>query len=320
MFRGLSVGGCRLVAFALATLALAACATPGAKPDGAANAHYKIGKPYQVNGRWYHPHEQPDYDAVGVASWYGDEFHGRPTANGERFDKDRLSAAHTTLPLPSVVEVENLENGRRVMVRVNDRGPFVGDRMIDLSHAAARVLGFEQKGLARVRVRYLGRAELAALAPRPGEKAIPLKTAAPRVATREPAPAVRSVQAAPLPAAVALREAPAPNSTPDIIAQLIGEADSVTAKGSSPPAYPAAPEPEIWIDVKQFSNLADLDMAQVSVAAMGPARVRSTILAAGQPAYLLQLGPYKDTFAAEARLAALREAGYAEARISNGSL
>ncbi|MEQ8935726.1 MAG: septal ring lytic transglycosylase RlpA family protein, partial [Amphiplicatus sp.] len=247
MIRGLSVvGGYRFVAFALATLGLAACATPGARPDGAANAHYKIGKPYQVNGRWYHPHEQPDYDAVGVASWYGDEFHGRPTANGERFDKNRLSAAHTTLPLPSVVEVENLENGRRVMVRVNDRGPFVGDRMIDLSHAAARALGFDQKGLAKVRVRYLGRAELAALAPRPGEKALPVKRAAPRVTVGEPAPAVQSVQAAPLPPAVAPLETD--DAPPDIIAQLIGEADPEPAKGGTPVAAATAPVSEIWID------------------------------------------------------------------------
>jgi rare lipoprotein A len=98
----------------------------------------------------------PNYDRKGVASWYGDAFHGRPTANGELFDKDLVSAAHKTLPLPSLVEVTNLDNGKKLVVRVNDRGPFVDGRIIDLSHEAARQLGYADKGLAHVRVRYLG--------------------------------------------------------------------------------------------------------------------------------------------------------------------
>jgi rare lipoprotein A len=106
-----------------------------------------------------------------MASWYGDDFHGKMTANGEIFDKRRLSAAHKTLPLPTIVEVENLENGRRAVVRVNDRGPFRGKRVIDLSHAAADQLGFTQQGVARVRVRYLGDADVYGAAALPGEAA-----------------------------------------------------------------------------------------------------------------------------------------------------
>jgi rare lipoprotein A len=113
-----------------------------------------------VNGVWYVPREQPGYDEEGLASWYGDAFHGRSTADGEVFDMNAVSGAHTTLPLPSIVEVTNLDNGRRLRVRVNDRGPFVGDRIIDLSHEAARQLGYDRKGLARVRVRYVGPAPL----------------------------------------------------------------------------------------------------------------------------------------------------------------
>jgi rare lipoprotein A len=115
-------------------------------------------KPYQVGGKWYTPREQPNYDEKGLASWYGGHHQGKPTANGERFDVGRLTAAHKTLPLPSVVEVINLDNGKRVKVRVNDRGPFVDGRIIDLSQEAARRLGFEGKGLARVRVRFVGMA------------------------------------------------------------------------------------------------------------------------------------------------------------------
>ena len=93
-------------------------------------------RPYQIRGRWYHPAEQPDYEETGLASWYGDQFHGRPTATGERFDMNALTAAHKTLPLPGLVEVTNLANGRRIVVRVNDRGPFVDGRIIDLSRGA----------------------------------------------------------------------------------------------------------------------------------------------------------------------------------------
>ncbi|RYG87604.1 MAG: septal ring lytic transglycosylase RlpA family protein [Alphaproteobacteria bacterium] len=113
-------------------------------------------RPYQVRGRWYRPSEQPDYDQTGLASWYGDAFNGRPTATGERFDMNALTAAHKTLPLPALVEVTNLENGRRVVLRVNDRGPFVDDRIIDLSRGAATELGLIQRGVGRVRVRYVG--------------------------------------------------------------------------------------------------------------------------------------------------------------------
>ena len=115
-------------------------------------------RPYQIRGRWYRPEEQSDYDVVGLASWYGDQFNGRPTATGERFDMHGLTAAHKTLPLPGLVEVTNLANGRRVVLRVNDRGPFVDNRIIDLSRGAAEALDLLNRGVGEVRVRYLGRA------------------------------------------------------------------------------------------------------------------------------------------------------------------
>jgi rare lipoprotein A len=115
-------------------------------------------RPYQIRGRWYRPAEQPNYDETGVASWYGDQFHGRPTATGERFDMNALTAAHKTLPLPGLVEVTNLANGRRIVVRVNDRGPFVDGRILDLSRGAADALDLRRAGVGEVRVRYLGRA------------------------------------------------------------------------------------------------------------------------------------------------------------------
>lgn len=161
----------RIVSFATlgATVSmLAACASTGA-PDGPRQGVVPVVtdpapivsgtmRPYQVRGRWYRPSEQPGYDEVGMASWYGDQFNGRPTSTGERFDMHALTAAHKTLPLPGLVEVTNLANGRTVVLRVNDRGPFVDDRIIDLSRGAAEALDLLQRGVGEVRVRYLGRA------------------------------------------------------------------------------------------------------------------------------------------------------------------
>jgi rare lipoprotein A len=131
-----------------------------AEPAPVAQARYHVGRRYEIAGKWYEPQEDPDYDQQGVASWYGPVFHGRLTANGEVFDRASLSAAHPTLPLPSYVRVTNLENDRSVIVRVNDRGPFARDRLIDVSERTAGLLGFHRNGTTRVRVEYVERAPL----------------------------------------------------------------------------------------------------------------------------------------------------------------
>lgn len=121
---------------------------------------FRIGRPYTVAGRVYVPEEDRDYRAEGLASWYGDDFHGRLTANGEVFDMTSISAAHPTMPMPSYARVTNLRNGKSLIVRVNDRGPFHANRVIDVSYRAAKLLEFERSGTARVRVEYVGRASL----------------------------------------------------------------------------------------------------------------------------------------------------------------
>jgi len=121
---------------------------------------YRVGKPYTVAGRVYVPEEDPEYRAEGMASWYGDDFHGRLTANGEVFDMTSLTAAHPTLPIPSYARVTNLRNGKSLVVRVNDRGPYHGNRLIDVSNKAAELLDFKSNGVAKVRVEYVGRAPL----------------------------------------------------------------------------------------------------------------------------------------------------------------
>src|SRR5580704_4438598 len=121
---------------------------------------YRVGKPYTVAGRVYVPEEDVNYREEGLASWYGDDFHGRLTANGEVFDMASLTAAHPTLPMPCYARVTNLGNGKSLIVRVNDRGPYHGNRLIDVSNKAAELLEFKGNGVARVRVEYVGRAPL----------------------------------------------------------------------------------------------------------------------------------------------------------------
>jgi rare lipoprotein A len=148
----IALGGC-----AETTLAVHTAKQLGRGDDSKAQGIYKIGDPYQINGTWYYPAEDYGYSETGIASFYGGEgqgvnFHGRNTANGEIYDMNALTAAHQTLPMPSLVRVTNLENGRSVVLRVNDRGPFVRGRIIDVSRRSAQLLGFETQGTARVKV------------------------------------------------------------------------------------------------------------------------------------------------------------------------
>ncbi len=130
----------------------------GPMPKG--GGRVQMGSPYQVAGRWFTPREQPGYDKTGTASWYGEAFNRRKTSNGEWFNMNDLTAAHATLPLPSYAKVTNLENGRSLIVRINDRGPFVDTRIMDLSKASATALGYKEQGMTQVRVQWIGMAPL----------------------------------------------------------------------------------------------------------------------------------------------------------------
>jgi len=195
-------------------------------------AHQRVGKPYKIEGKRYTPKHEPNYDETGLASWYGPKFNGKPTASGEIFDKSDMTAAHKTLPLNSLVHVTNLENGRTLIVRVNDRGPFVGKRIIDLSEGAAKALGTIENGLAKVRVRYAGPADPSAarktykapVTPRP--QTVP----APQIAERPQA----------TPQVVSPPHAPAPLRQPQNDYQPLR---SLGGQPSQTP-QPAMPQPE----------------------------------------------------------------------------
>ena len=287
-------------------LLVAGCASGPSQPRSSgtgagSQAHYKVGRPYQIKGRWYHPAEDPDYDRTGVASWYGDDFHGRPTANGEIFDMRTMTAAHTTLPLPSMVEVTNLENGKRTVVRVNDRGPFAHDRIIDLSRAAARKLGFEQNGLAKVRVRYLGPA------------ALPGKGTPQRVVRRKTPEKKRTTSPVRPAAAPPVAPTPSPARTPEQrdIAELITQAGV--------DREPVLPEPEAEliyiIEVATMSDLNRLPLLRARLINEGPLSIVRDSADTAPARYIINLGPFTDEQDAYERLEAVREAGYGNAKI-----
>lgn len=209
---------------------------------------YKVGKPYTIGGRTYVPAENPNYAAEGTASWYGKDFHGRKTANGEIFDMTSISAAHKTLPMPSYVRVTNLSNSRSIIVRVNNRGPYVGDRLIDVSYRTAELLGFAKNGVAKVRVEYLGRApldddddvKLASTLRQDGRPADLYEGSPVRVASARPfvpdVPAVRTVAASTPPG----DEAPVPPSRPFDLGQPSGGSVAVANAGWSTGAAPVS--------------------------------------------------------------------------------
>lgn len=334
MDRGQRIRFGRWAVVLLAGASLAACATitpkfavrgggQGSTARPPSNGKTGTNAPYQVAGIWYVPHEQPHYDETGIASWYGDAFQLKATANGEIFDMNAFSAAHTTLPLPSMVEVTNLDNGRKLVVRVNDRGPFVGGRIIDLSHAAARELGYDRAGTARVRVRYVGPAPLggpdagvryaqAALPPaipaaspkaaygrRPADEDIFAEDAPAPTPLVKPPEAVSVAELAPLPAA-----RPAMVQPPGAVAAFHG--DGFHEVGSAPAAF--------RIQAGAFGDQDNARKAVAQLAAAGTATIEP-IERGGQTLYRVTLpGP-----ADEAEAYALRDKvagiGFADARV-----
>jgi len=223
---------------------VAACATAPETPTASFPSRagvYKIGAAYYEAGAWYRPEEQPAYDETGIASWYGPNFHGRRTANGEVFDAGGLTAAHPTLPMPVNVRVTNLENGRSLVLRVNDRGPFARGRIIDVSAHAAQLLGFYDKGTAKVRVTYLARADL------PGAAAADTLPAIAATAVAVPTPAVQTAELDPVATAAPGKDDAAPSSPPpaslapaDIDQPPVADDDAGADAPAESPSTPAA--------------------------------------------------------------------------------
>jgi rare lipoprotein A len=313
-----------------ATLTLAACGgMSGDKPNvpSGVGGSYKIGKPYQVAGVWYYPKEDERYDATGIASWYGPQFHGKKTANGETFDQEQLTAAHPTLPMPVLVRVTNLENGRSIIVRVNDRGPFVAGREIDLSRKAAELLGYERKGTARVRVQYVGRAPLPGI---PGTTYAGNETfTAPKPVTEESEKQVASVAktsmvtAATLAAPVGVKTAPGPTSAAPLAQPQSSmapipdsAADAAPAPDGTVEQVPVATGTSIYVQAGSFQNFSNAEMVHQKLLAQGVRNVQvSPTYVDGTKFYRVRVGPLSDVSAADASLKTISQSGNAGARI-----
>ena len=248
-----------------------------------AEGTYKVGKPYDIDGVTYRPMIDESYDETGIASWYGPKFHGKRTANGEFFDMNAVSAAHQTLPMPSMVRVTNLDNGREISVRVNDRGPFVRGRIIDMSRRGAQLLGFRYKGTARVRVRVLPEesrqvAALAKTTPPPAS----MRSAADGVVFEPPPESAGPVETASL---------PAPGG------------GSGTGKAIE----------RVYIQAGAFLNRENANKLKVRLAPLG----RTVIATRGQGPmlYRVLLGPYADIAQARSMLGTVSARSRASAKI-----
>jgi rare lipoprotein A len=304
------------VAF-LALFALAACAeteflvhtakSVRSVKSPAPVGDYKVGKPYQIKGQWYYPAENFQYTETGIASWYGPNFHGKSTANGEIFDQNLITAAHRTLPLPSAVRVTNLENGRTITLRVNDRGPFARGRIIDVSRRGAQLLGFEKNGTAKVRVEILPddsrRLKLAALNLNGGAADQPQIASSPRqVVVATPLPnSGQPVQTAANTAAASAKPVQ-PRGAVEI--PILSEKVEIL------PVSPTG----IFVQTGAFSKLENALRMRDRVFALGPTKI-SRFRIAGTELYRVRIGPLQTVALADTTLSQVTGAGVQDARL-----
>lgn len=270
------------ISIMVAVLILLAACAGGERRYPAVTGAYKLGSPYKIRGQWYYPEFDPSYDRTGVASWYGAAFDGEDTANGEIFDRRDLTAAHPTLPLPSIVRVTNVRNGRTLDVRVNDRGPFVDDRLIDLSQAAARRLGFEKDGITPVRVRFLRLAD--------GKGTPPTPTV--RTASRP----VRLAQA---------NSAPVFTNPPRVVPL------AVTRTAVAPATCRGGPQ---FVQVGAFADASATGRAAAQLGRLGQVVV-DPVVAGGQARARLRMGPVATRADALAVLERVHALGYPQATV-----
>ena len=285
----------------------------GDAPNG---AHYKVGKPYQIKGIWYYPKVDYAYMEEGIASWYGPNFHGKQTANGAIFDMNKVSAAHRTLPLPSIVRVTNLENGRSLRVKVNDRGPYAKNRIIDVSRRTAQLLGFEKKGTALVRVEILeAESRDLALAMQNGGQVPegsepPLPSAAPTIAVSgaELAPPPGTAAAPPPGEAFEVKAASAAPAVSSRPVQALPESDTgITGQT-------VVGTPVVYVQAGAFSQYVNAQRAQVLLAGIGDVKVEQ-VLTSTVPLFRIRVGPANSAESADFLLKQVIESGYPDARI-----
>ena len=265
---------------------------------------YKVGRPYRIKDTWYYPAENFKYVETGISSWYGAKFHGRKTANGEIYDMNDLTAAHRTLPMPSMVRVINLKNGRSLKLRINDRGPFARGRIIDLSRRAAQLLGFQRAGTARVRVEIISdesrQLKLAALNGKlpPSEKITGQAVTKWRVESQP----LRSIQ-------------------PPLRAEEGKDASAMQQPASAPAPKNQAVEivstptvNQLFVQAGAFSSFANASQVRINLSKFGPSWVQKARVGV-RDFYRVRIGPLQTLENADAVLARLISAGFPRALI-----
>ena len=313
-------------------LALAACASgpktaviapPPATQAATEGGIYKVGSPYQVEGLWYYPAEDYAYVQEGIASWYGSDFHGKRTANGDRYDMNDITAAHPTLPMPSVVKITNLDNGRTLKVTVNDRGPFHSKRIIDVSKKAAQLLGFYEAGTARVRVEI------------DPEESLNLKN----IALMKHPPEMPQIAAAPRSVITAAALAPVVAGPSDAYGIAPSAAKASAAKPLAAPQPVAPPKPPnaqttgnlvkpapasksttvavaggLFIQAGAFAEEANARKLEQQLGELGTVHI-VPMTVNKKKLYRVRLGPVTDALSATALLGKVKSYGYNDAKV-----
>lgn len=289
---------------------LAACAGGHRPPpESGGEGAYKVGQPYKVGGSWYYPKEDYSYDETGIASWYGDDFHNLHTANGETFNKNELTAAHKTLPMPSLARITNLDNGKSIVVRVNDRGPFSGARIVDVSQRAAQLLGFEKEGTAKVRVQVMAD-ESRAIA----DAMRKYGTAPTMVATAEPLPVAQGA-GAPISPVTSQQLAPPPTTTTPPATQAQARAMMATFKPAPEVIQmPITSHNRIFIQAGAFTKPDNATRMKQTLAQVGQVNIGDAVIK-GTKFYRVRLGPVASVAEADILLKRVTKAGAPNARI-----
>ncbi len=328
----------RIALVCLAPALVAACGTtpgpahraiPGSRQQ---QGYYKIGEPYEIDGVVYTPAEDWNYDETGIASWYGPDFHEKRTANGELYDMNQVTGAHKTLPMPSLVRVTNLENGRQIVVRVNDRGPFARGRVIDLSRRAAQLLGFERVGTAKVRVQIMARESQAlAEAARQGQLAVDIAGIDPDQPPPPPpsTPSYTRTPPAPAPDVAPVIASAPPAPPPDVAvvdekSEIQRQMPSQTLRGEDigglylPAARVASVQKvrptSIFIQAGAFSVAENAERLRTRLGQVTKADISPTVVS-GRTFYRVRIGPIATVDQADQLLSRVVGAGASGAKI-----
>jgi rare lipoprotein A len=288
----------RIIAVLALCFLMAACASrPHVGGAGSSGGYYKVGQPYQIKDQWFYPREDYSYDETGIASWYGADFHDHLTANGEIYNKNELTAAHKTLPLPCLARVTNLDNGRSIVVRVNDRGPFSGARIIDVSQRSAQLLGFENQGTAKVRVSVLAdESKAIADAMRRYGKPVQVASAAPIEQASYAPETVETETIAPV------------RSTEESHRELLQTKPVPVAV-----QLPVTGNTRIFVQAGAFTVPENAQKLQQRLSNLGPTSV-SEIIINGKKFFRVRLGPMANVPQADALLLKVKQAGVTDPR------